>query len=423
MPIRLATTWLAVTTPLCAAPQNPCPTATVLELGTPCGNASLTSEIPILGTTATMTVDGDTPGFLGVLFQDSGPATATSLSGCDVFLNQLNPAAVFTTDANGDADIDVAVPNDPMLCGARIVTQAAIATGLGSVFGFEVSNATELRVGTAPGTFPADWIHGSANCALNPDPPIQVHAYDSRTWILRQNACLNFEAPFMYLLAGDTKAILIDTGATSSASQFPIRATVQSLLDAYEASHSLPDLELVVAHSHGHGDHLQGDGQFMGQPDTTVVGTGLGSVQAFFGITSWPTQIASFDLGGRTLDIIPTPGHHSTHVCFYDRETGVMLTGDTFYPGYLFISNLSQYKQSTSRLVQFAATHPITYLLGGHIEMQATPGVWYPYGTVYQPNERVLQLQLVHLLELDTALQSIFGPTFEIHDDFIIRVF
>lgn len=227
----------------------------------------------------------------------------------------------------------------------------------------------------------------------------------------------------MYLLAGDTGAILIDTGATSSASSFPIRTTVQGLLDAYELANGLPDLDLTVAHSHAHGDHWQGDAQFFGQPNTTVVGTSQTSVRNFFGITTWPTQVVTYELGNRTLEIVPCPGHHSTHIAFYDRETGALFTGDTFYPGYLFISNLTQYKASIARLVAFTATRPITDILGGHIEMQTTPGVWYPYGTVYQPNERELPLNLDHLLELDTALLSIFGPTTEIHDDFIIRVF
>ncbi len=41
-----------------------------------------------------------------------------------------------------------------------------------------------------------NWIHGSENCENNIDPPIQVVKFNSNTWILRQNKCTNYEAPF-----------------------------------------------------------------------------------------------------------------------------------------------------------------------------------------------------------------------------------
>lgn len=408
-------------------PQSPTvPSATVTVLGTPCGSTSLSATPPVLGATLHFRIDDTSPTLVGALFQSPGPGIAVPFLGCDIFLSALDVTALFTTDTNGDAVVSLALVDDPTMYGAVAVVQGALLSGTGTVLGLDVTNAVELRLGATPptgGTFPATWIHGSQNCATNTDPPIQVHQYAARTWILRQNACLNFEAPFLYLLAGSQKALLIDSGATSSASLFPVRATVQALLDAHELASGLPDLQLVVAHSHAHGDHVQGDGQFQGQPNTTVVGTSLASVQAFFGITSWPTQLVGYDLGGRVIDVIPTPGHHTTHICFHDPETGALFSGDTFYPGYLFISNLTAYKPSIARLVAFAQSHAVTDILGGHIEMTSTPGLWYPYGTVYQPAERHLALGLGHLLELDTALQSIFGPTAQIHDDFIINVF
>jgi hypothetical protein len=46
----------------------------------------------------------------------------------------------------------------------------------------------------------------------NADPSFQVHALDARTYILRQNKCHNFEAPFLYLLFGEHRALLLDPG-------------------------------------------------------------------------------------------------------------------------------------------------------------------------------------------------------------------
>ena len=51
-------------------------------------------------------------------------------------------------------------------------------------------------------------------------------------------------------------------------------------------------------------------------------------------------------------------------------------------------------------------TIPITFILGTHIEQTRTPFVDYPVGTVYQPDEHVLELGVGHLLELNDALKA-----------------
>jgi hypothetical protein len=72
---------------------------------------------------------------------------------------------------------------------------------------------------------------------------------------------------------------------------------------------------------------------------------------------------------------------------------------------------------------EFAAAHPIAHVLGAHIEMSSTPKVVYPYGSVYQPTEHVLELTAAHVAELDTALTEL-GPVAPgsavPYDDFVI---
>ena len=63
----------------------------------------------------------------------------------------------------------------------------------------------------------------------------------------------------------------------------------------------------------------------------------FGGVRAFFGFTNWPNGIAHLDLGGRTVDVIPTPGHNPTHLAFYDNRTGILFSGDFLMPGRLLI--------------------------------------------------------------------------------------
>lgn len=265
--------------------------------------------------------------------------------------------------------------------------------------------------GLVPGTLPVTWIHGSQSCNQNADPEVQVHAYNATTHVIRQNKCDTFEAPFIYVLAGTERALVLDTGATTSTT---LRTTVRGLIGA---------LPLTVAHSHAHGDHVAGDSTFAGQPNTTVIGTSVAAVQAAFGIASWPTDLGSIDLGGRVLDVLGVPGHQAAHVALYDRQTGLLLTGDSLYPGFLFVQSWTDYRASMKRLAQFAAGHPIAHVLGAHVEMKATAGQAYPYGTTFQPDEHVLQLTAAHVAELDAALDAA-GPATPagdlVHDDFIV---
>ena len=69
------------------------------------------------------------------------------------------------------------------------------------------------------------------------------------------------------------------------------------------------------------------------RPDTTVVSREVDAVQAFFGFTSWPEQIVTFDLGGRVLEVTGSPGHHRAAITIYDPWSGFLLTGDTVLPG------------------------------------------------------------------------------------------
>src|SRR3984893_16753170 len=114
-----------------------------------------------------------------------------------------------------------------------------------------------------PGSMDVHWNEGAPNCANSPQPPLQVHQYNAQTFILRENLCATFEAPFMYLLVGSARALLIDTGDVANPDQMPLEKTVMGLLPQ-DGPAKLP---LLVVHSHRHLDHRAGDGQFQGVPN------------------------------------------------------------------------------------------------------------------------------------------------------------
>ena len=264
------------------------------------------------------------------------------------------------------------------------------------------------------------WLHGAANCARSADPAIQVVRYNDRTWILRQNKCLNYEAPFLFLLVGEQKALLLDTGATADSSDFPLYRTVRQLLQGWEVAHG-GQVELVVAHTHNHGDHRAADAQFRGRPNVHVVGLEAHDVQHFFGLEEWPLHTATFELGRRSLEIIPIPGHQAASIAVYDAATRLLFTGDTVYPGRLYVQDWPAFRASIQRLVTFAAHHRVAYVVGNHIEMSRTPGVDYPTGTTFQPDEHPLPLRVTDLQKLNRDLQALGDrPTRQVDDVFII---
>jgi glyoxylase-like metal-dependent hydrolase (beta-lactamase superfamily II) len=276
----------------------------------------------------------------------------------------------------------------------------------------------DFNGGPVPGDLDVRWIHGTKR---GDEPPIQVHRYEEHTYLLRQSKTVSFEAPFLYLLFGNDRAILFDTGATKEPDRFPLRKTVDGIISAWLLANPRERYELVVAHTHAHGDHIAGDGQFADRADTTVVGTDLDAVRSFFGFAAWPGEVVPYDLGGRVLDVTGIPGHHPTSLAVFDPWTGFLLTGDTVYPGRLYGFDMPTFLASMDHLVDFAGQRPVTHVMGCHIEMSRTPGRDYPMGTRYQPDEPPLQMSVAQLAAVrDAAHAAAAAPGVHVHDDFIV---
>lgn len=256
------------------------------------------------------------------------------------------------------------------------------------------------------------WIHGSPDCSKGIDPPIQVFQQDKSTWVLRQNKCLSFEAPFMYLLLGDDRALLLDTGATDNPESFPLLTTVRSLIG---------ERSLLILHSHSHGDHRRGDTQFSGQTGVELVAPNAASLRAFLDKADGTGSDRSIELGGREVIVIETPGHQEESITLYDSQTRWLLTGDTVYPGLIYVKDWQAYRESISRLASFAQSHELAAVLGAHIEMTDKAGEYYPIGTVYQPHEAPLPLSPEVLQTLAKALAKADGKETVPLDELVVQ--
>ena len=266
-----------------------------------------------------------------------------------------------------------------------------------------------------PGTMEVHWSAGAPDCAKNPDPPLQVHQYNAQTFVLRENLCATFEGPFLYLLIGSTKALLIDTGDIEDPKVVPLANTVMGLIPG-EGAAKLP---LLVVHTHRHLDHRAGDGQFRNLPRVQIIGYDVDSVVRFYNFAHAPNGLAQVDLGDRTLDVIPSPGHSETEVSFYDRNTGLLFSGDFLMPARLLIDDAGAYLASAERVAVFARDRPITYVLGGHIEVDSTGGT-FRWESRYHPHEHALQMTKSDLVALPSAIRD-FNGFYTVRGNFIME--
>ena len=93
---------------------------------------------------------------------------------------------------------------------------------------------------------------------------------------------------------------------------------------------------------------------------------------------------------------------------YYDRETGLLFSGDFLLPGRLLVSDIDAYRASARRVAEFLHGRPVSYVLGGHIEKDRD-GQLFDWQSTYHPHEHALQLARADLMALPAALDAFNG--------------
>ncbi|GGD67202.1 MBL fold metallo-hydrolase [Croceicoccus mobilis] len=263
----------------------------------------------------------------------------------------------------------------------------------------------------AKGSFPDKWICGSSSLMDNTDPPWQVHWYNEHTAILRQNKAYSYEAPFAPLYFGNDRILLLDEGFVQLRNDCDLRGIVDATIEEWCARNGKNPaaMELLVAFSHLHADHYAAVNQFADRPNTRYMGLTHEEMVGFWGMTNFPEERVTLDLGGREVLIWGSPGHVVSEFAYYDSYTQILYTGDMFYRGRCYISFWDIWFDSMKRLIDFVDTHPVTHVMGCHVEI-SNDDVDYPYGLTYQPDEAPVEMTVQQLRDTFEFAKTVTEP-------------
>ena len=135
-----------------------------------------------------------------------------------------------------------------------------------------------------PGVLPAKWIAGGPKCMEEPE--WQIHEYNADLYILRESGCTHYEKPFLYVVFGNEKVTLIDTGAGEN----DIGRVYDLVVSKWLKRKGRTSIQKMVIHTHGHSDHIAGDAQFRDRKDIEFVPFEIPAIQKAFQIASWPSE-------------------------------------------------------------------------------------------------------------------------------------
>lgn len=212
-----------------------------------------------------------------------------------------------------------------------------------------------------------------------------VENIDDTTWAISEYG--HWEEPHSYLLVGNAKAVLIDTGLG-----------IQSIKQIVKNFTSLP-VQVILTHAHW--DHMGGIKEFedvaVHEADSNWLEHGLPITDQIiqqnfakvpttkplpsdFNLTSYTTPRRKpktifkgnelINLGNRTAQILHTPGHSPGSICVYEESKGYLFTGDTLYKGTLYMNYESTDPVAFARSIQeLVKLDGVKKILPGHHEL------------------------------------------------------
>lgn len=214
-----------------------------------------------------------------------------------------------------------------------------------------------------------------------------IDRIDNETYIISEYK--HWEETHAYLLNGGDYSLLIDTGL--------------GIQNIYDEVIKLTDKPVIAIATHIHWDHIGGHKYF---PDFYAHEDEINWLNGEFPLTmeqikgyvvercelpndfniddyeffqGTPTRILRdcdvIDIGGRSVEVLHTPGHSPGHLCFYESRRGYLFTGDLAYKDTLFAYYPSTDPAAYLKSIERIAALPIKELFPAHHSLDITPEI------------------------------------------------
>lgn len=181
---------------------------------------------------------------------------------------------------------------------------------------------------------------------------VVIRQIDEHTWE-GNGHLMSFES--IYLIEGEKEALLLDAGTHIPG----LRKIVEDIVKK----------PVTLLATHVHPDHT---GDAINEWESIWINA-ADEVNAplfmkgYKGEKKYLTDGQIFDLGGRQIEVIFTPGHTPGSVVFLDKEKKYGFSGDAFGSGNLLIfTNLSTLVTTCQTMAYFMEKYGITHMYPGH---------------------------------------------------------
>lgn len=214
-----------------------------------------------------------------------------------------------------------------------------------------------------------------------------INQIDKDTYIISEYR--HWEETHCYLLNGQTRSLLIDTGL--------------GICNIYDAVLKLTNKPVTAVATHIHWDHVGGhkyfpdfyaheaelewlNGRFPLSMETIremvldrcVPPRGF-DVETYELFQGTPAKVLhggeTIELGGRVVEVIHTPGHAPGHMCFFEAASGYLFTGDLIYKDTLFAYYPSTDPEAYLSSLETLSALPVKKVYPAHHTLDIQPEI------------------------------------------------
>jgi len=181
---------------------------------------------------------------------------------------------------------------------------------------------------------------------------VVFYKIDDHTWAGNGHLMSNES---LYIVEGNNSALLIDVGT--------------NIKDLDKIVASITDKPVKLVATHVHPDHIGAsvnyfDEVYIHPADTVNVASMMGNYR---GKIIYMKEGDVFDLGGRRIEVVHTPGHTPGSVTFLDYAAGYGFSGDSFGSGNLLVfDKMSSFISTCEKMKKIMADKGIKVLYPGH---------------------------------------------------------